>query len=132
MKRGWNEVARLGRKGPKYPHVLVDRRGWCLRLGPNPESDDRYYSGLASLAEGIIEHVMRRGLPARDSVSSLRELVKNIRVELAAASGLARQIPQFQTAPKKPVQNRGIAMGGLAPNTQRGRPLGSPQDAGGH
>src|SRR5581483_7138721 len=60
VKTGWKLVARLGMSGSGYPHLLVDRHGWCLRLGPNPKVDDKYYSRLLFLLEGLVEQGFRR------------------------------------------------------------------------
>ena len=132
MKRGWNEVARLGRKGSKYPSVLADRRGWCLRLGPNSESDDRYYSNLPSLAEGLIEHYMRRRLAEKGAGSSLKQLVKDIRAELVQARGLARQVSQIQAAARISVGSLGIDVEDPVQNSRRQGSLRAAQGAGGH
>ena len=132
MKRGWNEVARLGRKGSQYPRVLADRRGWCLRLGPNPESDDRYYSNLPSLAEGLIEHYMRRRLAEKGAGSSLKELVKDIRAELAEARGLARQVSHIQAAARMSVGSLGMDVGDPVQDSRRQGALKAVQAAGGH
>lgn len=42
MKNGWNEVAQLGPEPSRYPHILVDKHGWCLRLGGG--GGEKYYS----------------------------------------------------------------------------------------
>ena len=60
MSEAWREVARLGMKGEKYPHILVDSHGWCLRLGPRDREDDKYYSSLLALLQGLLEHFLRR------------------------------------------------------------------------
>ena len=79
MKTGWKLVARLGMSGPGYPHLLVDRHGWCLRLGPNPKVDDKYYSRLLFLLEGLIEQALRRDvltMPAAAGIGELRAILK--------------------------------------------------------
>jgi hypothetical protein len=79
VKTGWKLVARLGTSGPGYPHLLVDRHGWCLRLGPNPKVDDKYYSRLLFLMEGLVEQAMRRDvlvLPAAAGVGEVRAMLK--------------------------------------------------------
>jgi len=60
MSEAWREVARLGKKGEKYPHLLVDSHGWCLRLGPRDREDEKYYSSLLTLLQGLWEHFLRR------------------------------------------------------------------------
>jgi len=60
MSEAWREVARLGKKGEKYPHILVDSHSWCLRLGPQGKEDDKYYSSLPNLLQGLYEHLLRR------------------------------------------------------------------------
>ncbi len=79
MKTGWKLVARLGTSGPGYPHLLVDRHGWCLRLGPNPKVDDKFYSRLLFLLEGLIEQALRRKvltMPAATAIGELRAILK--------------------------------------------------------
>jgi hypothetical protein len=79
VKTGWKLVARLGMSGPGYPHLLVDRHGWCLRLGPNPKADDKYYSRLLFLLEGLIEQALRRdvlAMPAAAMSGELRAILK--------------------------------------------------------
>jgi hypothetical protein len=74
MKTGWKEVARLGMDGALYPHVLVDPHGWCLRLGPDPRRDEKYYSGLPTLLQGIVEQGVRRSLMTAPTVIGVQEL----------------------------------------------------------
>ena len=62
MAAAWTEVAQLGKSGARYPHLLVDTHGWCLRLGPKRSMDDKFYSSLPSLLEGLVEHFTRRHL----------------------------------------------------------------------
>jgi hypothetical protein len=62
MAAAWTEVAQLGKSGARYPHLLVDPHGWCLRLGPKRSEDDKFYSNLPSLLGGLIEHFARRHL----------------------------------------------------------------------
>ena len=100
MKRGWNEVARLGRTGSRYPHVLVDRHGWCLRLGASHRGDERYFATLPSLLEGVVEHCVRARMvdragvapagPAPVGLSGLDGLIKEIHEALEGAREMAR------------------------------------------
>ena len=60
MSEAWRELARLGKTGEKYPHILVDSHGWCLRLGARDREDDKYFSSLGSLLQGLSEHLLRR------------------------------------------------------------------------
>jgi hypothetical protein len=60
MSESWREVARLGKKGEKYPHILVDSHGWCLRLGPSDREDEKFYSSLPTMLQGLLEHLLRR------------------------------------------------------------------------
>lgn len=60
MSEAWHEVARLGKKGERYPHLLVDTHGWCLRLGPRDREDEKFYSSLPTLLQGLSEHLLRR------------------------------------------------------------------------
>lgn len=66
VKKSQCKLARLGFGKGGYPHVLVDRHGWCLRLGRQP-GNYRYYSTLPLLLQAVIEHVGRQRLPATDS-----------------------------------------------------------------
>jgi len=78
MKRGFSLVARLGPPRGRYPHILVDAHCWVLRLGPNHHRDDKYYSSLPSLLEGMVEHVLRRrlGFAFVDNLGALARKVK--------------------------------------------------------
>ena len=72
MSEAWREVARLGKKGEKYPHILVDSHGWCLRLGPRGREDEKYYSSLPNLLQGLYEHLLRR--KDRESARTVLEM----------------------------------------------------------
>jgi hypothetical protein len=84
MKNGWREVARVGPTGDGYPHVLVDAHGWCLRLGPD-RRDEKYYSGLPTLLQGLIEHLTRRHLRDRGPLTSATAMLAEVRVALYQA-----------------------------------------------
>lgn len=91
MSEAWREVARLGKVGHQYPHILADFRGWCLRWGPKTEKDDKYFSSLSSLLHGLAEHYLRRRLGTGEDIRSLarfRELVE-LTMKEAAALGAA-------------------------------------------
>ena len=85
MKNGWNEVARLGTAEDGYPHVLVDAHGWCLRLG-RARPDEKYYSGLPSLLQGLIEHVVRRHLRDCGTLNSATAMLAEVRAALDQAA----------------------------------------------
>ncbi len=91
MSEAWREVARLGKVGERYPHILADTRGWCLRWGPRESRDDKYYATLSSLLHGLAEHLLRRRVGAGEDIRSLarfRELVE-LTFQEASALGAA-------------------------------------------
>jgi hypothetical protein len=107
VKSGWNEVARLGPEPERYPHILVDKHGWCLRLGRGG-GDEKYYSSLPTLLQGLVEHVERRHpqdapllLAANAMLVEIRaayELAFEYGRRLAAAMGQELPISRFQPA----------------------------------
>jgi hypothetical protein len=110
MKQGWNEIARLGPEPERYPHILVDKHGWCLRLSRGG-GDEKYYSHLPSLLQGLVEHVERRHLGNAQLLSATAMLVE-VRAaldmaqeygpRLAAAMGQEWPIRQFQPSAPMP------------------------------
>ena len=106
MKNGWNEVARLGPEPGRYPHILVDKHGWCLRLGRG-SGDEKYYSNLPSLLQGLVEHVERRypcNAPLLQAATAMLvevraayELAFKYGERLAAAMGQEWPVSRFQT-----------------------------------
>jgi hypothetical protein len=92
MSKGWREVARLGGTGARYPHVLADAQGWCLRLGPKSRTDEKYYSSLPLLLHGLVQHAARRRLMALSASLDLQELCREVRDALHAALGLCREV----------------------------------------
>jgi hypothetical protein len=92
VKTGWKLVARLGTSGPGYPHLLVDRHGWCLRLGPNPKVDDKYYSRLLFLLEGLIEQALRRDVLAMPVAAGIGELRAILKESLGSAIDLGERL----------------------------------------
>lgn len=91
MSKGWKEVARLGGSGARYPHILVDAHGWCLRLGANHKSDEKYYSSLPVLLHGLVEHFVRRRLAGVSAVLDLKELTSEVRDALHSALALCSE-----------------------------------------
>jgi len=91
MSKGWEEVARLGGPGARYPQVLVDAHGWCLRLGRNSRHDEKYFSSLPSLLGGVIEHTARRRLMDSPVALDLKAFVAALRTSLEAARLLCRE-----------------------------------------
>ncbi len=85
MKNGWKEVARLGTGGAGYPHVLVDAHGWCLRLG-RERGEERYYSNLPSLLQGLIEQLARARLRQCPVLMSASAMLAEVRAALDEAS----------------------------------------------
>src|SRR5690349_11595998 len=86
MAAAWTEIAQLGKSGARYPHLLVDKHGWCLRLGPKRSEDDKFYSSLRPLLEGLIEHFTRRHLASLKGPLDLLEF--SLEVSAALRSGL--------------------------------------------
>ncbi len=83
MNSGWHEVARLGLFPDGLPHVLVDAHGWCLRLGPG---EDRYYSALPTLLQGLIEHLLRRRLREAGPLLSVQAMLAHVQAALDQAA----------------------------------------------
>lgn len=92
MSKGWREVARLGGTGARYPHVLVDAHGWCLRLGKNSRSDEKYYSSLPMLLRGLVEQGARRRLLNLSAVLDLKELHREVEDVLHSALALCHEV----------------------------------------
>ena len=78
MSSGWKLVATLGAQGTGYPHILVDKHGWCLRLGPSARQDEKYYSSFSNLLAGLTEHVLRRRPKSTDVLRGLENLVRAV------------------------------------------------------
>lgn len=91
MSKGWREVARLGGAGARYPHVLADAHGWCLRFGRNARTDEKYYSSLPVLLQGLVGHLTRRRLLALSAPLDLAELCREVRDALHTALGLCHE-----------------------------------------
>jgi hypothetical protein len=98
MSEAWREAARLGKKGEKYPHILVDSHGWCLRLGPRGREDEKYYSSLPNLLQGLYEHLLRR--KDRDSARAVLEmktiLIQNLKEARELGEELERKFPNLR------------------------------------
>jgi len=92
MGKGWDLVARLGGVGARYPHVLVDSHGWCLRLGPKSRLDDKYFSSLPSLLQGLVEHGARRRLPALSSELDPKEFRREALDAIRSGLGLCLEL----------------------------------------
>ena len=89
MRTPFRLVARLGPEPRGYPWILADARNWVLRLGPGHGDDDRFYSNLPSLIEGLTAHWLRRHLgPA----NGLQLLLQEHRAALAEARELGRRL----------------------------------------
>lgn len=87
MRSAFRLVARLGPAPHGYPWILADARNWVLRLSRG--DDDRYYSNLPSLIEGMSAHWLRRRL---GSVDGLHHLLQEHRAALAEARELGRRL----------------------------------------
>ena len=90
MGKGWHEVARLGGTGAQYPHLLVDRRGWCLRLGSKSTADDKFYSSLGSLLSGLVEHFVRNRMSGVETILDLKACVVELEDGISSALDLCR------------------------------------------
>lgn len=91
MSKGWHLVARLGGTAARYPHILVDAHGWCLRLGPRTRNDEKYFASLPVLLHGLVEHFIRRRMAALSSVLDMKDLVRELRDALHSALGLCQE-----------------------------------------
>jgi hypothetical protein len=91
MSKRWKEVARLGGPGARYPQVLVDAHGWCLRLGRHSRHDQKYYSTLPSLLGGLIEHTARRRLMDSPSAVDLQAFLTTLKASLETARSLCQE-----------------------------------------
>jgi hypothetical protein len=89
MRSAFRLVARLGPGPCGYPWILADARNWVLRLGPGRGDDDRFYSNLPSLIEGLTVHWLRRRL---GPVDGLQLLLREHRAALAEARDLGRRL----------------------------------------
>jgi hypothetical protein len=98
MSEAWREVARLGKKGEKYPHVMVDSHGWCLRLGPRDKEDNKYYSSLPNLLQGLYEHLLRRQdhESARGVLEMKNLLVRNLQEIKELSGDLEQKFPDLR------------------------------------
>ena len=130
MSEAWRKVARLGRKGERYPHILVDSHGWCLRLGPRDRDDEKYYSSFLTLLQGLLEHFLRRkDKESARAVTEMKDLViqnlkearelgeeleskfPNLRQRLLEARDLTRALEGSRPLPKVPGIDAGVPDG---------------------
>lgn len=88
MSAAFKLVARIGPAGDRYPHILVDAHGWALRLGPSYRQDEKYYSSLPSLFEGLVEHFLRRRL-SWGPANGLEALAREVRAGMKELRDLA-------------------------------------------
>jgi len=97
MSEAWREVARLGKKGEQYPHILVDSHGWCLRLGAR-DRDDKYFSSLGSLLQALPEHLVRRkdDGSARTVLEMKDLLLQNLKEAKGLGEELERKSPNLR------------------------------------
>ena len=87
MRTAFRLVARLGPEPHGYPWILADGRNWVLRLRRG--DDDRFYSTLPSLIEGMTAHWLRRRL---GPVNGLHQLLQDHRKAIAEAQELGRRL----------------------------------------
>jgi hypothetical protein len=111
MSEAWREVARIGKSGEAYPHVLADSHGWCLRLGPGRSPDEKYYSSLPSLLQGLTEQILRRRLGADDEIRTLLKLRNEVGHHLRHVALLGAELERRLGGPArqrpKEASNRG-------------------------
>lgn len=88
MKTGFTLVARLGSAGDRYPHILVDAHNWALRLGPSYRRDEKYYSSLPSLFQGMADHLLRRGM-SQTPVDGFEALARELKAGMKDLCDLA-------------------------------------------
>lgn len=98
MSEAWREVAHLGKRGEQYPHILVDSHGWCLRLGSRDKEDDKYYSSLPNLLQGLYEHFLRRQdhESARGGLEMKNLLVRNLKEIRELGEDLEQKFPDLR------------------------------------
>ena len=89
MSTGWKLVATLGTQGAGYPHILVDKHGWCLRLGPSSRQDEKFYSNFSNLLQGLVEHFLRRRMKSSEVIESVHALVRAVEEALRRAGDLS-------------------------------------------
>jgi hypothetical protein len=99
MKNGWHEVARLGLFPGDYPHVLVDKHGWCLRLAAEEE---KYYSSMPTLLRGLIEHLLRRRLREAGPLLCAQAMLAEVRAALDEAGRVPMPNQSLIWPPGKP------------------------------
>jgi hypothetical protein len=92
MSSGWKLVASLGSQGPRYPQILVDNHGWCLRLGPSARQDEKYYSSFSSLLKGLVEQLLRRRLKSGETLEGLSSLIRSVEGVLREAGELCTSV----------------------------------------
>ena len=115
MGKGWKLVATLGETGARYPHLLVDRNGWCLRLGPRSDHDDKFYSSLQTALRGLVEHFTRRRLLGSRVPLDVKGLVRNVEDALHSALTLCARARQ-----------KGAIGSGIRPSHGQKTPGGTP------
>jgi hypothetical protein len=109
MSEAWRAVARLGRSGEAYPHVLADSHGWCLRLGPRAQGDEKYYSSFATLLGGLTEHFLRRRLGKDVQLQNLLNLRNEVGCHLKHIASLGAELDWQlgEPAPQRPQEPSG-------------------------
>lgn len=121
MGNEWKEVARLGDAGDRYPHILADEHGWCLRLGSRRRFDDKYYASLPCLLRGLLEHGVRRRLMGVGAVLDLHKLI--LEMKDALETGLSLCSETLKKGGLQAHQRRAGAMEGPGTGKERFRLL---------
>jgi hypothetical protein len=121
MKTGFTLVARLGSAGDRYPHILVDTHNWVLRLGPSYRRDERYYSSLPSLFEGMVEHFLRRRVSLAP-VDGFEALAREIRAGIKDLRDLATTCLESLVKERQPLPQ----VAKRDPGSTLGTPSGVP------
>ncbi len=126
MSEAWREVARLGKTGERYPHVLADSHGWCLRLGRKDRMDDKFYSSFPTLLNGLIEHFLRRRGGAGEEIRTLIQLRDLVLLHLQEAGALGAELARTMcaTARLRPQESTEKGSGG-PPSTESAPDSGS-------
>jgi hypothetical protein len=129
MSEAWREAARLGKKGERYPHVLVDSHGWCLRLGPRDKEDDKYYSSLPNLLQGLYEHLLRRQdhESARGVLEMKTFVVRNLKEIRELGEDLEQKFPDLRQRLLEARDRARVHEGSRAPLAAPGIAAGGPE-----
>jgi hypothetical protein len=85
-------VARIGAGPGGYPWILADTRNWVLRLGTSRGEDEKYFSSLPCLLEGVLAHLLRRRLGQGGVIEGVELLIREHRASLEYAKELGQRL----------------------------------------